>query len=169
MALKIKNVKHKPARDGRTNTWCGPAAVSAILGITAEVAAKRIKAFRVRNPFATRKGFSNRKNSAHGIGWAYTSEVLAVIQSSGYPGTINHNDKLVRWKREHGTRQTLAQWDANRAPADRLKLFLVVLSDHFIVVQGDKLVDNHYNNGTTLSECKTWKRTRLTDVYEIRK
>lgn len=144
----LKPVVPKPVKHakGEQNGWCGPAALSSLMGITAEEAAKRIAKIRLPSIYGPKRTprRSRARNSLHNVVGAQTSELTKVLRDAGY--TVVR--EFLRYER------TFAQWDAERSVESRRRTYLVTSGSHFQVVKGDKLYDTRYQNGVPFSEAK---------------
>lgn len=136
--------------------FCGPAAISAITGRSAECASVWINHARSRP-------------AHHNVGGAYTSHVLEVLSRLGYRWTSQWVTQVEarRIGRTNSTRPTFAQW-LRSADRDRSKLYLVVAGNHFMVVKGTKVVCTHQPQGNPTTKAKN-RRYLVRAVYEIRK
>lgn len=104
--------------------WCGPAALSAITGISYD---------RIRRELADLMG----KRSVTGTPiWA----ALLLLRKHGIKA-YNESWVIKADQKERGNRPTLARW--LRIRPDRKALYLVHLTGHLVVVKGNKFVDNH--------------------------
>lgn len=186
MALKIKNVTHGTRN---YNRYCGPGAISALTGVTAERAAKLIAETRGITPTRMKAFAKNSQRTGRGFGIKGTAEheMQHVLRKLGYNSVrIDPEDNYFTSNRLDVTqdnglspyaiarkidaghcRPTLKQWDDNRTRDT--DAYLVVLSTHYVVVQGDKIVDNQLLTIRTLSEAKHYTRARVQTVYRITK
>jgi len=122
------------------NSYCGPAAVATIAGITTDEAAKHI-----------RKAY-NRKS----IRRVYPEELVHALTELGY--TANYMEfPLAR-------RPTLAKWLRGRE--DRNKMTIVFLTGHFATVKGNKYIDNHTKEPVWISKAPG-RRKRVVGVITV--
>jgi hypothetical protein len=129
-------IKNPPKR---TKMWCGPSALAIITGED------------------------------------YETCRYALSQISGRPvmGVYRHDMATALWRfgysmdaRTFEPGATLASWLRSRSAADAKTLFLVVLSKHYIVVQGRKACDNHTKEPVFIGDMRL-RRARIQAVYEI--
>lgn len=167
--MKIRNITDIKHGSRGHNSFCGPGAISALTGITAERAAKLIRAERDKFNAGTRgrrRGLARSTGAGSGISFAYTVEVLDVLKQLGYQA--ERVEKRYDQQYTDYLNKTLRAWDRDvRLPAQRLRPLLIVVSSHFVVVQGDKLVDNQLERIVTLSETDHYSRARIKRIYEI--
>lgn len=105
--MKLHSIKGK-------NSYCGPAAIAALTGVTTDDAARELRAVSGRRA----------------IKWCYTSELVAALERLGYRATetrVGDNPTLARWLRER----------ENRGVAT-----IVLVTGHFVAVKGNKFADN---------------------------
>lgn len=182
--LKIKAVKHGKHN---YNRYCGPGAISAITGITAENAAKRIADHKGYSQAKQKSFAKNAKRTGKGYGVVGTSvtTMRSVLRDLGYKTieqiakpseTMSGYDFEVntgaepRGLDENGYLlpcQTLTQWDNNRKRTT--DLYLIALTTHYVVVQGDKIVDNQIITPRSLAGGKHYRRARVQQVFRITK
>lgn len=74
---------------------------------------------------------------------------------------------LREFKRK-GKRPTLARWLRERKKEERPELFLVITTNHCLVVRGNKVYDNHFPNGTWLSKYNR-RRNRVASAILLRR
>jgi hypothetical protein len=104
----------KPIRG--KNTWCGPAAMSAITGFDTDYCANEL----------------TRITGREVIKGVWPSELCKALFRMGYhPIRMPDGDKP----------PTLSQW--LRQPRDREDVYLVFITRHYIVVRGWEIIDNH--------------------------
>jgi hypothetical protein len=158
--IAYKSIKPKPVKHSsdtkRRNEFCGPAALSILMGITAEAAACRVRTF--RRKWRTQTVFKARKHQAHGIVSVSHNEMISVLSASGY-AAFNVDLK---------SPMNLSQFEKHRTVEQRRESMLVHVTGHYVVIKGDKLFDNHHPNGTVLSEYEK-RRVRVRRVQIIKK
>lgn len=137
---------HNPKRqDGSTHMYCGPAALCAISGDSYE---------RVRKIVNTRIRF--RKEN-QGITSMAMSEVKDALYHLGFNCT---------WNPANVKGMTLNQYLKSRREHEKNVTLVINLTDHFVVVQGDKLVDNHTTIPVHIA-IAPWKRKRVESVWFV--
>jgi len=141
--VKIKLSKPWHNGSASRNRFCGPAALSAILGISCENAALRIRE-------------KSGKRSCMGT-WA--PELRVVLRDFGLDFVSEEEIGRV-------IRPTFAQWLKARSEADRCRLYMIAAGHHWIVVKGGLIVDSM--QGMTIESESQHKRKRVAEVYEIR-
>lgn len=134
---KINPVTHAEHPDLPRNKWCGPAAISIITGMPAELAAEWIR---------IRRGQSG---TTKGIMGTMEGEVLSALTAAGCRVlneyyTKDEARRIASQKlsfeekqavRRSRKRVTLTQWMRAR---DRKATYLLVAGNHYIVVRGNK-------------------------------
>ena len=140
-AVKLHPVTHDPAR--YRNRFCGPAAFSAITGLTAEDGAAAIREI-------------TGKRSVMGVA---VSELRKALVAHGW-------ETIPAGRFAHGERPTTAAWIRKRRGEDMRRMFLVVQSTHFIVVKGRKAVDNFVREPVSILKI-TGRRARVVAVYHL--
>lgn len=126
--------------------WCGPSAVSALTGQPQEHVSQWI---------AKRRG----KGTARGVRGTSTGEVRSALAHTGL-----HTKRLESY--EKGDRPTLAAWLKQRGPEVRKATCLIEVGDHWIVVKGRKLVDNHHPTPVFIKQAKG-RRARVKKVWLV--
>lgn len=136
-----------------TNTYCGPAALASLLGITTDEAALRILALR---------------NNRQPVKAAYVSELLKVINASG-----THRVVEVAMATDSGRypflpglkRQTLVYWMVTERTPGR---YLAYVSGHFVTadVASQTLCDNN-SHGPVYVRKHSHKRQFIKKLYRI--
>lgn len=130
------------------NHYCGPFALSFLLGIGTDEAARRIRAMR------RRKGVK-----CYRVRGVYPPELRNCIHGGGYDvGAINSNENA----------PTLARWLKTYKDERKKHTFVVVLTGHFIVVKGRKIYDNRYPDGVFLKRFKG-RRKRVRAFFWVEK
>ena len=133
--------------EGR-NSYCGPAAISTVAGVTTDEAA------RIRH---------ERRPCRRPVRGCHYREVLHALSLLGYVCKPAADVEYTR-----AQRPTLKQWLAERASEDTSQVFLVNVTGHFIVIRGSILVDSHYRNGELIEDVgglrrrvkRAWKLTK---------
>lgn len=159
--MKIHKVTHDDTLvgpDGQRQGWCGPAAISAITGRTAECAAAWI------NHSARRRQPLHYK--VRGT-WAW--EVRMALECLGYTmrNQVVPKGELRRIGRGTSRRPTFAQWMRSKA-RDRSKMYLVAAGEHWMVVKGTKVVCSAQPDGVTTGKSRK-RRCLVTEVYLVEK
>ena len=119
MKIKLHEPHHHPKAS--PNRFCGPGALSIILGITAENAASRVRS-------------KTGKRCAMGVAVYPLSQVL---RDFGLETGHEH-----RWSSPAKNRPTFARWLRERSADDRGRAILVITGNHYVVVQGNIVADN---------------------------
>jgi hypothetical protein len=120
------------------NSYCGPAAVAALTGVTTTKAAEFIRTA------------YNRK----AIRRVYPEELVHALKEMGYRATYS----LVSGK------PTMAKWLRERE--DRNAANILFLTGHFVAVKGNKFVDNHTKEPVWISKAPG-RRKRVLGVIEV--
>lgn len=120
----------------RTKMWCGPSALAIITGEDYETCR------------ATLSKITNRP-----VMGVHNCDMRSALNRFGY-------GMDARWFKPDST---LAQWLKDR---NSKSLFLVVLSNHYIVVQGRKACDNHTKTPVFTGDMRL-RRARIQNVFEI--
>jgi len=130
------------------NSYCGPAAIATIAGVTTDDAASIIRRRRLlRNGYATP------------VRGTYTSEVVHALDVLGF-------DCDLYQRINRGGRPTLAKWLRERK--DRTATYLVEVTGHWLVVRGIKLADSLHREIVTIRQAKG-RRCRVCAVHLIEK
>lgn len=152
--MRLKRPTHESTIRSRQNKFCGPAAISAITGISCEQASREIAAHRDRVGYGARTYRSVDDSQA--VRGSYTDEVLAVLKAHGFTsrevfGAKNwtFDDRQV-WSPAWGeyrdslriSTPTFKQWWTGRDSKTKRSLCLVVIGNHFVVVRGENVSDN---------------------------
>jgi hypothetical protein len=143
----------KLIREEGDNTYCGPAAMSLLTGKPVKECVKAIKKA------------GNRK-IVKGI---YTWELVAGMKKLGFKAELQPlprytaPDGYQHSHKNYTLRQLLDRWWRNSETA-----YLVVLTHHFIVVQGRMMYDNSNPEGLPLGLYKRL-RTRVKVIYSFRR
>lgn len=108
--------------------WCGPAAISAITGRSAECAAGWINKIRDRGLHFSIRGSSpfEMRHALDQLGYRCTSTIVPRVDER-------------KIGRKLTTRPTFAQW-LKHPVRDRSKMYLVDVGNHWMVVKGTKVV-----------------------------
>ncbi len=132
------------------NSYCGPAAIAAILGITTDEAAKRVRA---NNP---------KKQKVRGLG---NSDLLRVLEQAGWRPIY-----LPPFSRSVVT--LLKQYKEYQEG-----MYLVNITSHYIVARRRQhtlgqqagscwqFVDNHHKTATPLASEHKWKTKRIKKMW----
>lgn len=139
MAIHAVSHREPLVKGGRRQRYCGPAAISALTGRTAECGAAWINHLR-------------GKPVHHVVGYSYTTEVKDVLGRLGYHA-----------EREGGA-ATLGRWLDERG--DKSAPYLVVFTNHFVTVKGNRLYDSHHRDGVHV-EKSGFMRRKVVGAYRI--
>jgi hypothetical protein len=147
----------KVKRGERSNTFCGPAALSLITGKHVDKCVKEVRDFR-----NDRHGFQRRN-----VRGMWNAEIVRVLDRMGfvserkYPfeyDTLKLDPTLVafmRWLKKRG------QWSAK-------KVYLINVTGHYLVMKGIKLFDNRHPEGVFFGKYDH-RRRRVKYVWEVTK
>lgn len=143
--LFVHDVTHRV--DMRRQTYCGPAAISALTGRTAECAAAWINTRRQHDVDRLVKGTFLLETlwTMHALGYGASLE-------KGWDPRSPDRPTLLRWMREH--RQTESG------------LYLLSTTDHWMVVQSDTVLCSNQPVRRHISEAK-FKRKRVWGAFRI--
>jgi len=125
-----------------TQRYCGPGALSAVMGISSNDGARLIREV------------TGRKS----ICGTHDYELEAVLRRNGF--------KLKTYGYPKPSQPTLAQWLRRRE--DRNKLVIVGLTSHWCVVKGNKYIDNITKEPVWISKAPN-RRARVTYIIEVSK
>lgn len=123
----------------RTKMWCGPSALAIITGEDYETCRATFSAINGRPVMGVHR-----------------SEMKLALLRFGYEMS----------PRQVEGELTLAAWLRGRTGFDAKALFLVVLSNHYIVVQGRKACDNHTKAPVFIRDMRL-RRAKIQSLYEI--
>jgi len=141
--MKVRHSKAKGVNVLRQR-WCGPAAISALCGVTAERAAKEINRHRGRRPGQIVKG-------------SWPNDLRYAAKQFGFD--------LVRVPDMVGKSVTQMLKEV-----DRSKRYLVFTSTHFFALKGNKAYDNTYLLGWSIRrKGARFRRGKLRGLYELRR
>lgn len=124
--MKLHDVTHAKTR--YPNNFCGPAAVSAVTGCTAECAVEWFRLSRERRAGRTPTG---RPRQIRGV---WNHELRWVLTQLGY-GSLD----VQYWA--HGERPTLAAFLKNRS---KNALLVISYGGHLVVVKGNTAIDGSH-------------------------
>jgi hypothetical protein len=157
----------KVKRNADSNKFCGPAALSLLTGRHVDSCIKEIRAFRNRDGFLS--GF--RRRPVKGMD---KTEVVRVLNRMGYmPQTVFH------WELDHVPLKSLDEQDSGKPTLVAFmrwlkkhpcwspkKKYLVMVTDHYVVVRGRKLFDNHNPEGVFFGRYDR-RRKRVIQAWEV--
>ena len=135
--MSYSTPKLKPVKGG--NRFCGPAAISTITGISTDDASRIIRHITGRRQ----------------VTWTSTHEVHQAMQWRGY--------RIVE-KRMDGDNPTLARWLRERQ--NRRATYLINVTNHWVVVRGNKFVDSKHRDPVNTRQAKG-RRARVKRVYTV--
>lgn len=134
--------------------WCGPFSLMAVTGLSLEAARRHIRK-------------ANGWDDNHRIRGLYTNELAAGFRSAGVPiqqqRLLSKDREPIRWKRDY---PTFTAWLNNRRGDEIRAMFLVVLTDHFVVVNGNEFIDTFTLKPVKLDDCPH-RRSRVKRVFRI--
>lgn len=150
--------------------FCGPGALSAILGITAEEGARLLNKARGKLKDTPIRGVSNFTMMLAIRRAGITAEPLEVESRFGtrrasereWIASCRYGSEVVVSRND-----TLAKWARERDYATRRSLCLVVCGRHFVVVKGGWICDNQQNRIPI--EDSRHKRKRVSSVWRLSK
>lgn len=153
---------------GKSQTWCGPSAVSSITGRSAECTAAWVNDYR-RRPLHHLVYGSQAYELAHALralGYALIPRYVLSNKRSG-PAVGN---RPVVYVPPPGL--TLAKFSRVRGKdvfelLPRSSLYLVNITDHWLVLQGNKVVCSAQTKGVTIGKARK-RRARVKKVWEVR-
>jgi len=134
--MKLTAPFHNPIKS--KNNYCGPSVISVITGLSCECAAAWIRDVA-------------KKRSVKGV---HTHDLKSTLRRRGV------SLSTTRYPTE---RLTLNQWGKKKK--EHGKTYLLVAGNHFVVVRGRKIFDNHEGE-QSLTQSKH-KRKRVTEVIEV--
>lgn len=103
--------------------WCGPATIAAVTGRPVSEVVEWVRWIREK------RGAGFRRPA---VKWMYASEVVRALQYLGFPDARCYACPDI----------TFAQWRKKRTPEQRRRAEILLLTDHFVAVAGNRLVDN---------------------------
>lgn len=124
--------------------WCGPAAVSALTGQSAECAAAWINYWRDRPLHYQTNGVS-------------LGGVQAALRKLGH-----------RIHSEAGATGTLHRWLRDRTPEQWASPMLVIAGCHYYVIEADRFVDSARESGDSIVNLEAKRKVRWVGVVERR-
>lgn len=128
--------------------YCGPAALSAALGVTAENVAATINNLR-REPVGTQVRKSN------------TSEIESVLRFTGTSVV-----ERVNWHRFTRPLPTLTQWMNHTALSGRT--YILLLTGHWVTYRDGIVYDSHHNQGEAVNVPNApYRRKRVRFSYDL--
>ena len=168
--MKLHPTSHEPGVSrykGNKQTYCGPGALSAIMGVTAEEAARLLN--RQWRPdedenkkiTGTPEHIMLRTLKDLGV----KAEEIDVVRKQGTragrwdQGYHPHDEMYVN------RNETLNQWFKRRDKETRDSLCLLVIGNHFVVVKGSYIADNQQGN-IHFSKSKH-KKKRVNSVWRL--
>ena len=156
--MKLHNVTHNAGllgAEGQLQGWCGPGAMSAITGRSAECCAAWINQESRRVPLHFK------------VRGTHTPEVRLALHCLGYrmrqvsvPAVPARKIGLVET-----SQPTFAQW-LRHPGRDRSKMYLVAAGHHWMVVKGRRVVCTYQPEGNPTGRCKN-RRYLVQSVDEI--
>jgi len=151
--MTIHAVSHREplAPGGRKQRYCGPAAISALTGRTAECAAAWIN---------HRRG----KPGHHVVVGSGGREIKDTLESLGYMPFQEYPSPHFGYRPASDKHPTFSCWLDERE--HKSGLYLVMLSDHCIAVEGNKLCDSQCPDGIHV-EKSGFLRRRVEAAYLI--
>jgi hypothetical protein len=155
----------KVKREERSNTFCGPAALSLITGKHVDECVKEVHAYRnlCKDPdccdpaLRSVRGMSNTEMLRVLLNMKHQNTPVSSL--FGYDtSSLKENPTLVtfmRWLKRQG------RWDAK-------KVYLLNTTGHYVVMKGIKLFDNRNPEGVFFGKYNR-RRVRVKYAWEVRK
>ena len=135
----------------KTQRFCGPGALSAITGRTAECGAAWINVERGRPAWRLVQGCSNH-------------QVRRALRKLGYIARRQYVCNVIT-RSGRFLKPTVMQWLDQRI--HKSATYLVVVTGHYVVVRGNQLVDNQHGNPVHVERSKhIRKRVRMVFIIE---
>lgn len=122
-------------KDQKGHVWCGPAALSAALGIATSVAYATIRVATLRRYIK-------------GVSYAEMEHALSTFGSDTPQGGVKF--KSARFPREAQDCMTLKRWLKTR---DENCTYIVCLTGHWITIRGNQWACNMNLNGRLIDDC----------------
>ena len=116
MSARLYQINH----DAGGHLWCGPAAVATVTG----------------HPTSRVLETAKRLTGREAIKSMHVHEVCDTVRELGFPGSFT-----VSWR---GSRPTFTQFRKGRSPRERRTPLILLISTHFVVLAGNRLVDSSY-------------------------
>jgi len=159
---------HSVTRLNGSRTWCGPAALSAITGWPVEKAVEKIKQTRWKQTKETASFFGRSvddyKDPFRAVKGVSCATMGTALYMAGYRVKTLERYGLKPDAVPPSKQPSLAFWFRKRA--DRNAMCLVNVTGHFIVVKGNKFVDNCYVEPTFISKAPH-RRVKVRHVYKV--
>lgn len=143
-----------PSVPAGEKAYCGPFALMAVTGLSLAAARKHICR-------------ANGWQEGRRIAGLYESELVNAFRSAGIP--INRyrlrskDGGAIRWKRDF---PTFTRWLNQRTGEEKRAMFLVALTGHYVMVNGNDFIDNHTRELVKLDDAPH-RRARVRAVYKI--
>jgi hypothetical protein len=136
-------------RNKTSNRFCGPAALAALAGIHVDEAARMLR-------------LVSGKTAIFGVGHRHK---LAALERLGY--RVEHVLANSLDDRRAGRTPTLTQALAGALRGRQsTQRYLVLITGHYVTIQGRKLVDNKHPEGIALSTCP-YRRRRVRGIWAV--
>jgi hypothetical protein len=129
--------------------WCGPAAVAAVTGAPTSRVHAIIEAWRI-----ARRGYAGR-----GVRRTYAGELAYAVRELGFVATCYYAS---------GDNPTFATFRRSRSLAMRRVAYIVLVTDHFVALAGNRLVDSVHRDPILASDWKH-QRTRVREYIIVTK
>ena len=150
---KIGAVNHGKKQADK-NRYCGPAAISAVTGQTTGEVARLIRKYTGRSRVT-------------GTG---PSDLRAVFRNVQIDMQV-HYDSWLYWTakfKHNGQAPTLAAWLKKTRPIRKsADIFLILTTNHWQVVQGNRIVCSQLGEPTRVSSNRVKRRQRVRQVYTL--
>ena len=135
------------------NNYCGPFALGYVLGIDSDQAEQKIRDLRGSDAAPI------DCDPSKPVTCVWSSEIADILRGAG-----KLKDNYFLYRTSPYNRPTLAQWLRLRDP----KLcYIVLITNHFIVVKGNKIFDNMHRSGITIN-AYPHRRKRMRRIFEIK-
>ena len=172
----LKKITRTNVEDRSGNRYCGPLVIAALLGVSTTEAAAKV---RDTDP---------RITAVKGM---YNSTMVSTLRNNGYRVIEETVPKhLVRkpfagthwsydWRRDSQDTDesaysplmkvgpTFAEWLRSRDECQRVSTYVVVVSNHYVLVSGRKMVDTFTKGVWTAIGKAPHRRKRVESVYRV--
>lgn len=133
--------------------YCGAFSLMAVTGKSLAAARKNIRE-------------ANSWSSSHRIRGLYTHELVASFRQCGIKIERQRLGHRRDYKIGQPVRPTLTEWLNNRPAELKRSMCLVVLTDHFVMVNGNQFIDT-YTKVPVKCDDAPHRRARVLEVWKI--
>lgn len=138
-----------PDKEGR-KVYCGPFSLMAVTGWSLNQCMRRIRKANKWDPKREIKGMWN-------------TEIERTLKAAGIPIS---KTTYVKGSFMHADPPTLTKWLRDRSAADKRAMYLVTLTGHFVVVNGNEFIDTFSVTPVKVDDCPH-RRARVHEVFRI--